>query len=255
LRSKESEIAELESLVHLAKVGKAAGARDLEHMDGWAAAFTYIRVSNLVASLLEDGEISTPVLDWGCGYGQVTWLLQRRGVPVVSYDVERRPARERMAPLNSINVEYGTDPVRLPYASSSAGVVLSVGVLEHVPDMSGSLQEINRVLRPGGLFFIFMLPNRYSWAEWIADRRHASAHPLKFTFQAATSLLISHGFDIERRWKRNFLPKNLTGFGPRFKRAYGSLYRQIEMIDGILANIPPTSYLSGVLEFVARKHD
>jgi SAM-dependent methyltransferase len=250
---KEPEITELEILVHLASVGRAAGATDLDHMDGAAAAFNYIRIANQVVSLLEPEEIATPVLDWGCGYGQVSWLLQRRGVSVVSYDVEKRPARERMAPLNSINVEYGTDPVRLPYASSFTGAVLSVGVLEHVLDMSGSLREINRVLRPGGLFFIFMLPNRYSWAEWIADRRHASAHPVKFTFRTAMSVLCTHGFDVETRWKRNFLPRNLTGFGQPFKSAYGSLYRQIELLDKLLSNIPPTSIFSGVLEFIARK--
>jgi ubiquinone/menaquinone biosynthesis C-methylase UbiE len=125
--------------------------------------------------------------------------------------------------------------------------------LEHVPDISGSLREISRVLRPGGTFFIFMLPNRYSWVEWIADLRHVSSHPVKFTFRTAASLLRSHGFEVERRWKRNFLPKNLTGLPQWFKRAYGSLYRQIEALDSLLANVPPTSLFSGVLEFIARK--
>ena len=253
MRGSKAEIAELDFLVQSAAVGKATGARDLEHIDGAAAAFNYIRIADLVASLFATREITFPVLDWGCGYGQVSWLLQKRGVQVVSYDVESRPLRERMQGLNSIRVEYSADPVRLPYTSSSVGTVLSVGVLEHVPDMSGSLQEIKRVLRPGGLLLIFMLPNRFSWAEWIADRRHASVHPVKFTLRSATDLLSSQGFDVERRWRRNFLPKNLTGFGPHFKRAYGRLYREIEAIDRILSNVPPTSYLSGVLELQARK--
>lgn len=253
MRGKESEIAELDFLIRSAALGKAAGARDLEHIDGAAAAFNYIRIADLVASLFAAREITPPVLDWGCGYGQVSWLLQKRGVHVVSYNVERRPLRERMQGLNSICVEYSADPVRLPYTSSSVGTVLSVGVLEHVPDIIGSLQEIKRVLRPGGLLLIFMLPNRFSWAEWIADRRHASVHPVKFTLRSATDLLSSQGFDIERRWRRNFLPKNLTGFGPHFKRAYGALYGEIEAIDRILSKVPPTSYLSGVLEFQARK--
>jgi SAM-dependent methyltransferase len=253
LPGKNPEMTELESLVQLAKVGKAAGAKDLDHMDGAAAAFNHIRIANLVALRWQAGEITPPVLDWGCGYGQISWLLQKRGVAVLSYDIQKRPARERMPPLCSIDIKYGTDPVRLPYASASAGAVLSAGVLEHVPDISGSLWEINRVLRPGGTFFIFMLPNRYSWVEWIADMRHVSSHPVKFTFRTATSLLSSHGFEVERQWKRNFLPKNLTGFGQWFKSAYGSLYRQIEGLDNLLANLPPSSLFTGVLEFIARK--
>lgn len=248
-----SKLPEIKCLVKSARMGRAAGAEDVDHMDGAAAAFTYIRVANLVASRWHAGEITAPVLDWGCGYGQVSWLLQNRGVPVLSYDVQKRPAREHMPPLSSIDIRHGNDPVQLPYPSASVGAVLSVGVLEHVPDIDGSLREINRVLCPGGTFFIFMLPNRYSWVEWIADIRHASAHPVKFTFRTAVNLLTSHGFEVERQWKRNFLPKNLTGLAQWFKSAYGSLFRQIEALDKLLANVPPTSLFSGVLEFIARK--
>jgi SAM-dependent methyltransferase len=157
--------------------------------------------------------------------------------------------------LNSVKVDYGLDPVALPYDSGSLSAVLSVGVLEHVPDIDGSLKEVNRVLRPQGCFFLFMFPNLYSWAEWIADRRGISVHPRKFTVRETSSLLRSHAFQVETKWRRNFLPRNLTGFPARAKAAYGRFYRQIEAIDRILANIPPTSYFSGVLEFVARKHE
>jgi SAM-dependent methyltransferase len=249
----DPEITELETLVQLAKVGKAAGANDLDHMDGAAAAFTYIRIADLVATLVELGEIAEPVLDWGCGYGQVSWLLRRRGVPVVSYEIEKRAARKLMAPLSSVDVQYGSDPVRLPYASSSAGAVLSVGVLEHVPDMGGSLREIGRVLRPEGLFLIFMFPNRYSWAEWVADLRHRSAHPNKFTLRQSIRIFTEHGFAVERKWRRNFLPRNLTGFSPAVKGIYGRYYRAIESLDSVLANVPPTAIFSGVLEMILRK--
>jgi hypothetical protein len=98
-----------------------------------------------------------------------------------------------------------------------------------------------------------MLPNRYSWAEWIADRRHVSAHPVKFTAASTSDLLKRHGFLIEKLWRRNFLPRNLTGLSPKLKAWYGKLYRQVEFCDRFLANLPPTSFLSGVLEAVARK--
>jgi len=244
---------ELNALVRMATLGQAAGAKDMEHMDGRAAAFNYIRIAELVKSYAEGRRVGMPILDWGCGYGQVSWLLQLRGVDVVSFDVEQRPARESIPVLNSIKIDCKDDTVALPYESGFFGGVLSVGVLEHVPDIHGSLKEINRILRPGGLLFLFMFPNRYSWAEWIAERRGASPHPVKFTMRETVKVLRAHGLDVESKWRRNFLPRNLTGFASRVKRLYGRFYHLIELTDRVLANTPPTSYLSGVLEFVARK--
>jgi hypothetical protein len=98
-----------------------------------------------------------------------------------------------------------------------------------------------------------MFPNRYSWAEWVADLRHRSAHPNKFTFRQSIRILSEHGFAVERKWRRNFLPRNLTGFSPTIKRIYGRYYREIESLDSVLANVPPTSIFSGVLEMILRK--
>jgi SAM-dependent methyltransferase len=194
-----------------------------------------------------------PILDWGCGYGQVSWLLQGRGVDVVSYEVEERPLRHRIPDLDSLSVAYGDDPIRLPYESNSFGSVLSVGVLEHVSDFDGSVSEINRVLRPDGTLFIFMLPNKHSWAEWIADKRGVSAHPDKFTFRSATKLLLRHGFQVDKRWRRHVLPRNLTGCSSRVKQIYGKAYRAVESVDQMLSCLPPICYLSGVIEMTAKK--
>jgi SAM-dependent methyltransferase len=172
----------------------------------------------------------------------------------VSYDVEKRPFRDKIPDLDSFPIVYGDDPVGLPYEASSFGSVLSVGVLEHVNDFEGSLSEINRTLRPGGLLFIFMLPNKYSWVEWITDRRGISAHPYKFTFGSATELLLRHSFEVEKRWRRHVLPRNLTGCNPQVKQVYGRFYRAVESLDTTLTHLPPISYLSGVIEMIARKH-
>lgn len=244
---------ELEALMDMAHTARAAGAKDMEHMDAAAGAYNSIRVANLVSSYLQSRPSHVPILDWGCGYGQITWLLERRGLPVASCDVEERPARASIPLLSPLNIQQIYDCVRLPYDSESFGTVLSVGVLEHVPDLGGSLLEVNRILRPGGLFFIFMFPNRFSWAEFFADLRHISVHPRKYTLRQTRRILSEHGFAIDRKWRRNFLPRNLTGFSLELKRFYGRYYRQIESLDKVLANLPPTSFFSGVLEVIARK--
>jgi 2-polyprenyl-3-methyl-5-hydroxy-6-metoxy-1,4-benzoquinol methylase len=244
---------ELDALLAMAHAARTAGAIDVEHMDGAAAASNYIRVAGLVSSCYHFRKTNLPVLDWGCGYGQVSWLLKRRGVNVVSCDAERRATIDSIPELASLPIHYTADPVRLPYDSESFSAVLSVGVLEHVPDPEGSLQEIHRILKPEGLLFLLMFPNRFSWAEWIATKRGISAHPVKFTFRQTEALLQEHGFRAEKKWRRNLLPKNLTGLSPAVKSLYGKYYRQIETADRILCHLPPVSWLSGVLELIAKK--
>ena len=246
---------ELETLIHMAAAGEAAGAEDLEHLDGPAGAFNSVRMADLVSSVLGSKGIRSPVLDWGCGYGQISWLLQRRGIHVVSCDIERRPARDCIPELRSLDIHYTDDPVYVPLNSGSFGAVISAGVLEHVENEGGSLAEIHRLLEPGGLFFVFMLPNRFSWAEWIADRRGIGVHQRKYTLGRACSLLETHGFEVESKWRRHFLPRNLTGLSRKIKRAYGRYYRQIESADRILANYLPTCFFSGVIEMIARRRD
>jgi len=247
------ESAELRALSKMALSGRTAGATDMEHLENPAAAFNYIRIANLVETYVESGRIHPPILDWGCGYGQVSWLLQRRGISVVSCDVMERPARQGIEALSQMSIEYLRDPVSLPYESGTFDAVLSVGVLEHVADIGASLAEVNRVLRPAGLFFVFMLPNRFSWAEFVADLRGNSAHPWKCTFRGIDGLFERYFFSVAKKWRRNFLPRNLTGLSASVKMAYGKFYKQIEPIDAMLANHAPTSFFSGVIELVATK--
>jgi ubiquinone/menaquinone biosynthesis C-methylase UbiE len=64
----------------------------------------------------------------------------------------------------------------LPYDSATFEVLLSVDVLEHVPNHRASLAEIKRVLKPEGLFFCFFLPTKLSWTQqicrWLGDDYH-----------------------------------------------------------------------------------
>jgi SAM-dependent methyltransferase len=51
----------------------------------------------------------------------------------------------------------------LPLATASIGAVLSLDVIEHVADQRAYLQQIDRVLRPGGIVAL-STPNRFSLA-------------------------------------------------------------------------------------------
>lgn len=103
------------------------------------------------------------VLDDGCGVGV---YLERLAVSArrahgVEFDFSRSAEAGRRlsqaAPGRGFVAQARAE--RLPYASATFDLVLSHEVLEHVPDDRGAVQEILRVLRPGGRLVLFA-PNR-----------------------------------------------------------------------------------------------
>ena len=96
------------------------------------------------------------ILDWGCGYGYVSYLLKNLNQNVLSCDIATyyNPIIESA----NINVTELKHEYKLPYNDCEFDVFLSFGVLEHTKNNLLSLYEINRVLKPNGLFFCFFLP-------------------------------------------------------------------------------------------------
>jgi SAM-dependent methyltransferase len=68
------------------------------------------------------------------------------------------------------NVDAVTDAHRLPFASESIGTVICVEVLEHVFDPIRAVEEIHRILRPGGIAVLtsvmFMPIHNHPWDFW-----------------------------------------------------------------------------------------
>lgn len=69
--------------------------------------------------------------------------------------VARRLAARRIAALPAPVVFAGTDAARLPLPDGSFDSALSTLTLCTIPDVTGALAEIHRVLRPGGVLHFF----------------------------------------------------------------------------------------------------
>lgn len=87
-------------------------------------------------------------VDIGAGPGILKEELHRQfGVPI--WGVERDPTlpvvRERM---------ITGDALSLPFRSASVDVVFFNHVLEHIPEGEKALQEISRILKPGGKLYV-----------------------------------------------------------------------------------------------------
>ncbi|MBI5104800.1 MAG: methyltransferase domain-containing protein [Solirubrobacterales bacterium] len=103
---------------------------------------------------VDPGEV---VLDLGCGAGtdlliaaQMTGPSGRViGVDMTPAMLER--ARDSAAAMGLANVELHESLIEaLPLGDASVDVVISNGVIDLVPDKDAVLDEIDRVLRPGG---------------------------------------------------------------------------------------------------------
>jgi SAM-dependent methyltransferase len=96
----------------------------------------------------------------------------------------------------------------LPFPDGAYDFVFCIEVLEHVPNPFGTLGDIHRVLRPGGVL-ILSVPNPYHFKEimWnvlrIPDRQ---GHIYGWTRQTMTRLGEMTGFRLERTGGTYFHP-------------------------------------------------
>ncbi|MCA0456294.1 MAG: class I SAM-dependent methyltransferase [Chloroflexi bacterium] len=98
------------------------------------------------------------VLIAGCGVGTYATQIRRRYTPnVEAFDIEADRVREAQVETPHALVSAAES---LPYADNLFDTILSHEVLEHVLDDRKSIQEMVRVLKPGGRVIIFV-PNRW----------------------------------------------------------------------------------------------
>lgn len=126
----------------------------------------------LLRPLLESRTLGArlQVFDIGCGSGDVLDGIPRDLICVTGVDfvAEMVAAAARSHPHDRFVVADGAN---LPFEADSADIVVSLGVLEYVPDPAALLRSVHRVLRPGGRLIV-SFPNRTS-ALRLASRMEA----------------------------------------------------------------------------------
>ena len=103
------------------------------------------------------------VLDYGCGVGKIVSEMHIRNINAFGCDVFYDGGRfSHDLPDGEIirKMEGGT----IPFTTSSFDIVINNQVMEHVEDLNGTLAEIYRVLKPGGLI-ISLFPDKGVYRE------------------------------------------------------------------------------------------
>lgn len=104
------------------------------------------------------------VLDAGCGGGRYTvaWKLlgakSATGFDVSTTGLADARARVEKAGVKQVQFEQG-NVLELPYPADRFDVVYSNGVLHHTVDWQKGIHEIVRVLKPGGLGWLYLIEN------------------------------------------------------------------------------------------------
>ncbi|MEQ1731313.1 MAG: class I SAM-dependent methyltransferase, partial [Vicinamibacterales bacterium] len=107
------------------------------------------------------------LLDVGCGSGWFSERAAARGARVVSLDIGLRLLAQTARRCRTRPV--AADACQLPFADGVFDVVVSSECIEHTPAPRTALEEICRVVRPGGAVVVTVPNQRWHFAVSIAN--------------------------------------------------------------------------------------
>lgn len=203
----------------------------------------YIRQVELMRRLVKPG---AKVLDWGCGRGHSAYLMRKAGLDVVCCDTSTEPVHPLLREQGFERVTL-YDRVALPFPNATFDVVTSFGVLEHVQDDAGSMREIHRVLKPGGLFFVFFLPQRFAWTQHLAKFTGGYAHERLYGAAQLRAMAAKAGLSIVDLWRGQLLPKRSVRGLP------AAAINVLERLDRLLTDFTPLKHIATNIEAVLVK--
>lgn len=134
-------------------------------------------------------------LDIGAAAGRNTTVLEENGWE--SFALEYDESGSTLAKARGINV-MRADATKLPVPDDQFDLAISYDVLEHIEDDVAVVEEIKRVLKPGGLVLIAVPADPRLWS----DHDVAVSHVRRYTRESLSKLFDDAGFTIEevRSW-------------------------------------------------------
>lgn len=167
--------------------------------DGWAPFYNPTHSWSLpkrrVARLLLDVQPNDRVLDLACGTGanllHLRKLVGEKG-RVIGVDISSRMldiAKQMIANHDWKNVEVlEADAAHLPFADRFFDKIICSYALNIIPDYVRTIEEVNRVLTPGGRFVSLEVRSGHSMPKWLApicavDLSRETVPAIKAVFQ------------------------------------------------------------------------
>jgi ubiquinone/menaquinone biosynthesis C-methylase UbiE len=128
--------------------------------EGWSRAVFARRTGEAAAFLAPHLRAGMRLIDCGCGPGSITTDLARAVAPGEAIGIDLREdaltqARTLARERGITNVTFRTASIyQLPYADGSFDAAFACAVLQHLTAPLAALEEMRRVLKPGGVIGI-----------------------------------------------------------------------------------------------------
>ncbi|MGQ0602951.1 MAG: class I SAM-dependent methyltransferase [Anaerolineales bacterium] len=149
-------------------------------------------------------------LEIGVGTGRIARPLAARGVRLVGVDLSRKMMAELVQrAAGPVPVLLNADATRLPLANQHFDAALSVHVFHLIPNWQEALNELRRVLRPGGVYLTGSdwrppdaIAGRFfeKWREIVKARGLPGDYPGARDFEDVKKFLLDTGATMEERF-------------------------------------------------------
>lgn len=175
------------------------------------------------------------VIDCGCGAGEYVRALRARGVDAfgVEFDQGKLAAETALDGDLAARLSVG-DLEALAFPDQSFDLALLNEVLEHVPDDGAALEEVCRVLRPGGRLILLSPTRLYPFEThgvfWRGTRRR-----VPHSIPGVPWIPLALGTRLFDYWARNYWPWELRALVRRAGlrvTATGAVWQTFENISG-----------------------
>ena len=151
------------------------------------------------------------VLDLGCGQGRHCFgAYTYADVDVFGFDMSQEDvlkAKENFKDFDEDSLEksctFGvTDARKLPFRDSSFDYVICSEVLEHIIEFEKVIEEINRILKPEGVFSASVPKFFPEWICWKLSKAYQEmpgGHVRIFKYSHFKSSILKRGFIFKKR--------------------------------------------------------
>ena len=152
-----------------------------------------------------------PILDLGCGDGTFTKEFFGEGRNITGIDNSQRELDKNKC-YRTYKELLLENACNMTFKNKSFNTVFSNSVIEHIPDLDNLLNEVSRVLKPGG-YFVFTVPTDnfkhfllFSFSKWYANARNKRLnHYHCYSYRKWWDILREKGLKVENY--EYYLPK------------------------------------------------